>query len=95
MAEHDDLVEAIRPLAESLNLLHHAMYYHCKPEVEALIHNKSTDTAAIERLLAHLFDTTQVSKGLALFKKLCRNYESIDPVAATDYMQIYREMYDN
>jgi len=84
MAEHDDLVEAIRPLAESLNLLHHAMYYHCKPEVEALIHNKSTDTAAIEH-----------QKGLALFKKLCRYYESIDPVAATDYMQIYREMYDN
>ncbi len=65
------------------------------PEVERIIETKSRDTNAIEHTLDALCDVAFDDKVLLLFKKLCRYYYYIDPVATAQQIQFYREMWDN
>jgi len=67
----------------------------CKPEVERIINSNSRDKNAIEHTLDALCEVAFDNKVLLLFKKLCRYYYSIDPVATAQQIQFYREMWDN
>jgi hypothetical protein len=84
----------LRKLVEGLQELPKQAYSAYTPLVENVIRNNSRDTQEIEHLLDGIlgfcFDATM----LALFKKLCRYYYYIDPVAAAAQVYTYREMWD-
>ncbi len=66
-----------------------------KPEVERIINSNSRDKNAIEHTLDALCEVAFDNEVLLLFKKLCRYYYNIDPVATAQQIQFYREMWDN
>ena len=66
-----------------------------KPRAEQIIVNKSQDIDEIEHTLDALCEVAFNDEILSLFKKLCRYYYNIDPVATVEYIQFYREMWDN
>ena len=63
-------------------------------EVEAIIQSGEQDTQRIEHQLDHMLSLCCDPDMLAVFKRLCRYYDGIDPVAAAGYVQAYREMWD-
>lgn len=63
-------------------------------EVEAILQDKCRDPQHIERLLDGMLDFCFDDEMLRLFKKLCRYYFKIDPVATASYVYTYREMWD-
>ena len=65
------------------------------PKVELLINSNSRDKNAIEHTLDALCEVAFDNEVLLLFKKLCRYYYNIDPVATAEQIQFYREMWDN
>lgn len=65
------------------------------PEVERIIDSKSTDTEVIEHTLDALCEVAFDNDVLLLFKKLCRYYYNINPVATVQQIQFYREMWDS
>ena len=66
-----------------------------KPKVELLINYNNSDKNAIEHTLDALCEVAFDNEVLLLFKKLCRYYYNIDPVATAQQIQFYREMWDN
>lgn len=66
-----------------------------KPEVERIINSKSKDSKVIEHALDALCEVAFDDEALLLFKKLCRYYYDIDQLATEDYIQFYRERWDN
>ena len=65
-----------------------------KPKAEHIIINKSQDVDEIEHTLDALCEVAFDDEILRLFKKLCRYYYNIDPLATVEYIQFYREMWD-
>lgn len=66
-----------------------------KPEVERIISTNNRDKNAIEHTLDALCEVAFDNEVLLLFKKLCRFYFTIDPVATAQQIQFYREMWDS
>ena len=66
-----------------------------KPEAERIISTKSKDIKTIEHTLDALCEVAFDDEVLLLFKKLCRYYYDIDPVATAEQIQFYREMWGN
>jgi len=66
-----------------------------KPKAEQIIINKSQDINEIEHTLDALCEVAFDDEVLTLFKKLCRYYYNIDPVATVEHIQFYREMWDS
>jgi hypothetical protein len=64
-------------------------------EVDMVIKKQCRDSESIERLLDGLLDFCFDDSILSLFKKLCRYYFTLDPVATAEYINFYREMWDN
>ena len=65
-----------------------------KAAVDAIIQSEEQDTQRIEHQLDHMLGLCCDPDMLVVFKRLCRYYYGIDPVAATGYVQAYREMWD-
>ena len=65
------------------------------PTVQELVRSGSRDVQRIEHTLDQLLDVACLPKGLALFKTLCRHYWTLDPQATADYVNIYRERWDD
>jgi len=63
--------------------------------VENIIVSKTTDQNRIENMLDGILDFCFDDNMLLLFKKLCRYYLSINPLATASYINTYREMWDN
>lgn len=63
-------------------------------EVESILHTQSRDAHRIERLLDVILDFCFDPAMLGLYKKLCRYYYGIDPVATASYVYAYRDMWD-
>jgi hypothetical protein len=63
-------------------------------EVNAIIQSGERDTQRIEHQLDDMLSLCCDPDMLAVFKRLCRYYYGIDPVAAAGYVQAYREMWD-
>ncbi len=66
-----------------------------KPEAENIIISKSKDIDKIEYTLDVLCEVAFDEEVLKIFKKLCRYYYSIDPLATAKHVEVYREMWDN
>ncbi len=64
------------------------------PIVEQIVTQQSTDRSLIESTLDGLLGFAGTEDGLALFKKLCRYYWDLDPLATASYISAYRETWD-
>jgi hypothetical protein len=65
------------------------------PIINNLIQINSRNITEIEKVLDELLDFTTDKNILKLFKNLCRYYYSIDPVTASEYVFIYKKMWDH
>lgn len=90
-----EFLENIKPLIEQIALIHHKAYYEYKLRVENLIDSKITDDNTIQKTLDYLLDHACNDEVLILYKKLCRYYWNINPKATVDYVNYYKEMWDN
>jgi hypothetical protein len=63
-------------------------------KVDAIIQSGEQDTQRIEHQLDHMIGFCCDPDMLVVFKRLCRHYYGMDPVAAAGYVQAYREMWD-
>lgn len=66
-----------------------------KPKAESIIKTKSKEVNAIEHTLDALCEVAFNDEVLMVFKKLCRYYYDIDPLATAEQIQFYREMWGN
>ena len=63
--------------------------------MDAVIAEECQEPEQIEHLLDGLLDFCFDSKILLLYKKLCRYYLEINPVATAEYINFYRDMWDS
>lgn len=66
-----------------------------KPEAENIILSQSKDIERIEYTLDVLCEVAFDDEVLKIFKRLCRYYYSIDPLATAKHVEVYREMWDS
>lgn len=91
MKPEDSTTKAIIELARDVRKLQHRAVQEYQPVVDAILRGGSRDAAHIERTLDGLLDFCGHEPMLAIFKQLCRHYETFDPAAASDYVNAYRE----
>lgn len=63
--------------------------------VEDILDSNSRDISFIENTLDGLLDFCFDPDALLFYRRLCRHYYEIDAVAATNYVNAYREMWDS
>lgn len=93
--DYDELLAALSSIAGSMDALHEQAVQQYTPVVEGIVATRSRDVHYIEQTLDRLLDFACHPGGLTLFKSLCRHYFGIDPQAAADYVNIYRDMWDH
>jgi hypothetical protein len=89
------LINDIEPLIENMKNLSGKAYHIYLPLVENIIENKCVNENEIENLLDYMLGFCADRKMLILYKKLCRYYWNINPLATAEYINYYREMWDN
>jgi hypothetical protein len=89
-----EMVQTIRKLAVAQQQLARQAEQQYSFEVEAILRTKCRDPQHIEFLLDRMLDFCFDDEMLSLYKKLCRYYFKIDPVATASYVYAYREMWD-
>ncbi|MBC8181399.1 hypothetical protein H8E88_09760 [candidate division KSB1 bacterium] len=82
-------------LAEQMQELPKKAHKQYVTEVDKLIQNKITDQNQIQNLMDRMLDFCFDDALLLQFKKLCRYYYKINPPATAEYIQFYRELWDN
>src|SRR5438105_533629 len=87
----DPFFEAIAELANSINQLARQAAREYEPIVHAMVRSRCTDTHHIEHTLDGLLGFCGNPEALLLYRRLCRHYYALDPVAATFYVHAYRE----
>ena len=93
--DFESLVTDITALVTSLNDLHLQMVLAYTPIVQSIIQSGSQDVHEIEHTLDNLLTCAGHPQGLLLFKSLCRYYYGIDPAATAQYVNFYREWYED
>lgn len=63
-------------------------------DVNDIIQRGERDSACIDRQLDHMLGFCCDPDMLAVFKRLCRYYFTIDPVATAEHINAYREVWD-
>lgn len=91
----DGAMQAIRTLAGSMQNLQRQAAQQYKPVVDDILRTRSRDIRHIEHTLDGLLDFCGHEPVLQLYKQLCRHYWAIDPAATADYINAYREYWDN
>ncbi len=84
----------IKSIAEQLSTSSKQAVKSYAPIVDELIQNKSQDEQHIERTLDGLLDFCFEDEALELYKKVCRYYFDINPQATVEYINYYRDMYE-
>lgn len=69
-------------------------YLLLEEEGENVIKNNIKDSKVIENILDNLLDICEDEEALLLFRKVCRYYYTINPMATADYINFYRKMYE-
>ena len=98
MEENNDYKEfetVIKEPASEMSDLHNKAKIRYTPIVNNLIHTNNRNRKEIENILDELLNFATDENILKLFKDLCRYYYSVDPIAASEYVFIYREMWNN
>ena len=91
----NNLVEKIGPLVQYTRQLAQEAEKLYTVDVDAIIKSQDNDPDRIEHCLDGILDFCFDENMLLLFKKLCRHYYTIDPVATSEYVYIYKDMWDN
>ena len=89
------LLAQLQTLTADLQVLRKQGIATLAPVVQELVRSGSCDVQRIEHTLDQLLDVACLPKGLALFKTLCRHYWALDQQATADYVNAYREMWDD
>lgn len=89
----EELHEDIQAIAGAFKGLYRRAELAYTPLIDTVIQNESKDSHEIEQILDGLLGFACDDRMLVLFKKLCRYYYSIDPEAAVEYVDAYREMW--
>ncbi|MDR1678641.1 MAG: hypothetical protein LBR81_02575 [Prevotellaceae bacterium] len=92
--QHRALTDDIREIAKELQAIYSQAESIYASAVNDIISRKSKKEKEIEILLDYMLDFAGDEKILALYRKLCRYYFDINPQATTEYIQLYKEMYD-
>jgi hypothetical protein len=95
MNDYEDLLETMKGFAESLRSLNQQAVTAYAPIVEDILRSRSHDVNHIEHTLDGLISFCGYEPALLLFKKLCRHYWEIDPVATAAHIDAYRHLYDS
>lgn len=95
MTTYEELVEAVRPLAEQIAGLYDEAARRYEPEVDAIVGSGSRDEKRIEHTLDGLLDFGDDERILRLYKRLCRYYWTIDKTATAEYVMLYRDHWDS
>ncbi len=90
----NELVQVIGELAVARQQLARQAEQQYSFEVDTILRDQCREPRHIERLLDGMLDFCFDDGMLRLYKKLCRYYFKIDPVATTSYVYAYREMWD-
>ncbi len=94
MSSYDELLGAMKKLAAGLQALHRQAVEQLTPTVEGILRSRSRDVQHIERTLDRLLDYCGYEPAVLLYRRLCRHYWEIDPVATVSYVNAYRETWD-
>ena len=93
MNDYDELLSSVK-LAAGLQALHRLAVEQSTPIVEGILRSRSRDVRHIEQTLDRLLDHCCYEPALLLYRRLCRHYWEIDPVATVSYVNAYRELWD-
>lgn len=88
------LFESISKFVDSRKKLANQALECLEPECDNVMQSNCCDEQKIERLLDCLLDFCFDEKILYLYRKLCRYYYEIDVAATVQYVNYYREMWD-
>lgn len=87
-------LNSFKELAESLNKITQDAFIIYEEQVDRIYRNKITDNKEIERVIDDLLDFCHDDKILLLFKRICRYYYKINPSATFEYVNVYRNLWD-
>jgi len=88
------MIEEIKKLIELQQQLAKQAVDIYKQEVDEIIRSKTTDDNKIQLTLDYMLSFCFDDQMLLLYKKLCRYYWDLNPHATADYINYYREMWD-
>ena len=91
----NEFVQAIGELAAAQQQLARQAEQQYSFEVDFILREQCREPQRIECLLDGMLDFCFDDEMLRLYKKLCRYYFKIDPVATASYVYAYREMWDD
>lgn len=86
--------DGLRQVARQLSELFARAIHVAMVDVDAIIQSGDRNTNRIDHQLDHMLGFCCDPDMLLVFKRLCRNYFDIDPVATVGHIQAYREMWD-
>lgn len=81
-------------MGQQLTALFRQAIHTANVEVDGLIQRGERDRACIDHQLDHMLGFCCDPEMLAVFKRLCRYYFTIDPVATVEHINAYRDMWD-
>ena len=97
-SQHDqsmtDMVQTIRKIAVAQQQLARQAEQQYSFEVESILRDQCREPRRIECLLDGMLDFCFDDEMLCFYKRLCRYYFKINPVATASYVYAYREMLD-
>jgi hypothetical protein len=88
------MTDTIAQLAPQMATLLRQAIQAANVAVDDIIQSREQDTAYIDHQLDHMLGFCCDPDMLLAFKRLCRYYFGIDPVATAGYVNAYREMWD-
>ena len=94
METNIELINAIREMEKSRNLLAKQYLKSFQSDVTFIIETQSYDQNRIEHLLDNLLNYCFGADILLEFKRLLRYYLPIDPESVVSYVNFYRDEYD-
>lgn len=89
-----ELNKELLKMGKQIVELQKQMYKIAESEANYIIQNKIIDDMKIQRALDGLLEFCEDERVLSLYRKLCKYYYNINPVATANYIKYYREEYD-
>ncbi len=86
--------DTLHQLAAQITALFRQAIPLANAEVDDIIQSGTRDAQRIEHQLDHMLGFCCDPDMLVVFKRLCRYYDDIDPVATFWHVNSYREMWD-
>lgn len=88
------MIEKIKTLIESRRQIAKQAFDQYQPLVNEIIASKTKDVNHISYTLDFMLDFCFDDDMLQLYRKLCRYLYDIDPESGVEYVNAYREMWD-